>query len=247
MAEKDAAASAPPASGVEGGSSASAAASGGAAPSSFSCAVCYVEELPLSERVTLPCCGREGSSIQYCATCLGVLCASMGGVGRCPTCSKHFRIEGGRATAAEELAQCSCCRQLRPGVLRGGGGSGPPLCAACTLGVRLRLSYECETCHRKQTIPHPMFLYQPTPVAFSTDTWACHNAGCPGEYTHWRIVNPADIPPEHCPEGWGRRDEWLAAVRAQSLALRGGGAEPSAAAAAATEPAVARLRLCVIL
>ena len=44
------------------------------------------------------------------------------------------------------------------------------------------------------------FRYQPDPLSFGTDTWACH-AGC-AAFTHWRI-SPVDanrIPPEECPE-----------------------------------------------
>jgi hypothetical protein len=58
-----------------------------------------------------------------------------------------------------------------------------------------------------------MFRYQESPEAFSSVTWACHVA-C-GDYTNWRVL-PADaslIPPEHCPESWGRREAWLEQVR----------------------------------
>jgi hypothetical protein len=189
----------------------------------FSCAICYVDALPLSERVMLPCCGRESSSIQFCRTCLEVLASSLGGAGRCPTCSKYFRLQGGTAIAAEELAQCGICRQLRPGVVQHGALL---LCELCVLGLQQRLAYECEACHRRQVIPHPMFTYQPAPLEFGTTTWACHQ-GC-GAYTRWRVVDATLVPPQLAPESWGRRDEWLAAVRDASLARRGsaGGAPP---------------------
>ncbi len=35
-----------------------------------------------------------------------------------------------------------------------------------------------------------------------------------------RRQDAASVPPELCPESWGRREEWLAAVRAQRRAER---------------------------
>jgi len=88
-------------------------------------------------------------------------------------------------------------------------------CDACLLGMRFPLHYECERCHRAQQIPHPMWRYQASPTTFGNRTWACHR-GC-NDQTHWRVV-PEDagkVPDSDCPEGWGRREDWLAAVRRQ--------------------------------
>mmetsp|Transcript_2364 Transcript_2364/g.7219 ORF Transcript_2364/g.7219 Transcript_2364/m.7219 type:complete len:117 (+) Transcript_2364:539-889(+) len=88
--------------------------------------------------------------------------------------------------------------------------------------------YECEKCHNFQAIPHPMWLYQPRPAEFGNVTWACHQQ-C-GDYTHWRITqqDASRVPPEHCPESWGRREEWLESIRQTRRnmgAAAGGGRE----------------------
>ena len=52
------------------------------------------------------------------------------------------------------------------------------------------------------------------PEEFGHDTWACRRCQ---DQTHFRI-EPGEIhfvPLDDCPESWGRREEWLAAVRAQ--------------------------------
>ena len=102
------------------------------------------------------------------------------------------------------------------------------------------LRYECDRCHRVQLIAHPMYRYQPDPLTFGTDTWACH-AGC-GTYTHWRIVadDANRIPPEECPETWGRRDEWIREIR--EARMDGGGPNTQAATHAAIAIGRERLR-----
>jgi hypothetical protein len=65
-----------------------------------------------------------------------------------------------------------------------------------------RIEYECDRCHRFQSIRHPMYQYQASPDAFSDATWACH-VGC-RDYTHWRIHQDqiSHIPPDKIPESW---------------------------------------------
>jgi hypothetical protein len=111
----------------------------------------------------------------------------------------------------ERHAQCLCCRQNRVIVAAN-------CCSACVLGLRLALVYECDHCQELQRIPHPMWRYQPTPEEFGNDTWACHHCH---QQSHWRVHGDhlLLIPPEHCPEGWGRREEWLEQVRAQRIAV----------------------------
>lgn len=185
----------------------------------------------MAERQDLPCHAHvPGSSLMFCSTCVRTLAAS--GVGRCPVCARFFSVDAqGGVQLAEEHATCGVCMQLRPGVVPGVALGGrlvtPPRCRACVLGSRYAFAYECERCHRQQRIPHPMWLYQAAPDAFGDTPWACH-VGC-GDYTKWRVVDPAQVPAEHCPESWGRREEWLANVRDASIARRGAG--PGAGAA----------------
>merc|ERR1712013_129694 len=65
--------------------------------------------------------------------------------------------------------------------------------------------YECVRCGRFQTIPHPMYRYQPAPDAFPPEggpTWACHR-GC-GDYTIWRIKadQVENVPAADKPASW---------------------------------------------
>ena len=192
-------------------------------------------ELPVAERQSLPCHAPVASStLQFCATCVRTLASS--GVGRCAVCARFFSVDAqGGVHLAEEHALCGMCQQLRPGVLPsrvGPGGPVVPLCRACVLGTRYSFVYECERCHRHQRIPHPMWLYQPAADAFGTTPWACH-VGC-GDYTMWRVVDATQVPAEHSPESWGRREEWLAAVREASIARREGGGGAGAGGSAAS-------------
>eukprot|EP00667_Euglena_gracilis_P025601 EG_transcript_30155 len=170
------------------------------------CAICMDTGI---DPVSLPCCGRRDSTVQYCLPCIRAVCDLGGGVGRCPTCRTYLRVgEGGRVEQTTEQGVCRLCRQLHVIVDQG-------LCDACLLGVRCTLTYECERCHRRQRIPHPMWRYQPTATSFGSATWACHQS-C-GDYTTWRIA-PEDvdqIPLQECPESWGRREQWMASVLQQ--------------------------------
>ena len=59
-----------------------------------------------------------------------------------------------------------------------------------------------------------MWTYQESPLTYSRVTWACQR--CHAQ-TKWKIY--ADmikhIPLQHLPESWGRREEYLAQIRAE--------------------------------
>eukprot|EP01052_Picozoa_sp_SAG31_P029186 SAG31_NODE_2881_length_4958_cov_3.159086_4_plen_245_part_00 len=202
--------------------------SAGAQEWASQCAICLEPDLgtPALQRAEMPCCARQSSTIAYCVPCIRIICErAPGSVGQCPTCRSFVRIDAtGSVHRAVQVAQCLLCRQER--VIADEG-----CCGQCLLGKRLPLRYECERCHQLQRIPHPMWKYQPSPGEYGNDTWACRRR-C-GSQTRWRVY-PADahyIPPEEAPESWGRRDEWLAAVRAarmqqisQAQASQGGAA-----------------------
>jgi hypothetical protein len=140
-----------------------------------------------------------------------VICRTgiQGRLGKCPSCSAWFTLDGETVVSAREaVGTCRCCLQDKEltDVAR-------QLCEGCLLGQTFAFRYECSRCHRIQRIPHPMWRYQESPTQPGTVTWACH-VGC-GDYTRWCIVpeDAARCPPELCPESWGRREEWLEAVR----------------------------------
>ena len=210
------------------------------------CAVCWVA--PKDERVEMPCCGAAESTTWYCRRCIEIICeTAVDGVGVCPIgCGPIVITDGVVAKAPYRTGQCRMCMQQRTLVK-------PNLCAACVIGEATPLTYECDRCHRRQRIPHPMWRYQAEgPGAFGTATWACH-VGC-GDYTHWRVVpeDVARVPPMDAPASWGGQEGWLAAVRERRLAeLRGDGraaAEegPVEVAAAADADEVPRRAECAV-
>ena len=195
-----------------------------AGEATFECAICW-QDVP-GEPAELPCCGRPpaGSSTVYCERCLEIICESGPcGVGRCPTCTGFMQKapDGRGLVVAAGVAECGVCHQARPiaETLQG-----TPICGACGLGIRRPLRYECEQCHRVQRIPHPMYRYQVDgPGAFGNNSWFCGGGVCQ-DFTKWRVI-PADVhrvPDDDCPESWGRREDWFAAVRAQRLREAGG-------------------------
>lgn len=115
-----------------------------------------------------------------------------GRLGKCPTCSGWISLqEDGSVAAATEIAgRCRMCCGRK--VL---ADPRSMLCGKCVLGSNFTFNYECQSCHLVQPIPHPMWIYQPSPDQFGNVTWACHR-GC-GTYTHWRVVpeDVARIPP----------------------------------------------------
>ena len=179
-------------------------------PEAFTCAVCY-EEYPFDRRAVLPCCGTLESTVQYCLRCIEVIVENgfAGTVGRCPTCSQMISIKDGSITSGQLVSNCRMCRQEKQIA-----DTRNLLCEPCVLGRSYTMRYECARCQQVQAIPHPMWRYQTEgPASFGNVSWACHQQ-C-GDYTMWRIVaqDANKIPPEHCPESWGRREEWLASIR----------------------------------
>lgn len=171
----------------------------------------------------MPCCHKEGASMQYCRRCLEIICVqSPVGVGRCPTCRSRFTIENGQAVKRDiQKANCRACRQFKVIVDRN-------MCDACLFGSLFIFRYECDSCHHVQQIPHPMWRYQPKCDVFGDTTWACRRCDT---YTHWRIV-PDDlalVPLDDVPASWDvgveglvprvrrmRQEEQAARVRAET-------------------------------
>ena len=193
--------------------------------SSFTCGICLIDDLDLTQHeARMPCCYTETSTAKYCRECIRVVCHfPEQNVGRCPTCRSYISIECDNSTAAARMGgwrvvraarrdPCLACRQMRVIV-----DPARRLCEKCSLGLRFLFTYECEGCHRRQRIPHPMFMYQTTTESFSRDTWACHQR-CHTQ-TRWRIIarDARRVPPEHAPESWGTRGAWLAEVRRRRL------------------------------
>lgn len=180
----------------------------------------------LPRKAHLPCCFRPRSSDAVCLPCMRTIINMTGThIGRCPLCRSYVQFASGSSSEGEEGAQtaqlqtrlekavphgrCAMCMQTPRIIVRGG------ICDACDLGVNNRLRYACTQCERIQVIPHPMWRYMETPTSASTVTWACH--GECQTYTTWTVWadDVERIPPEDTPESWGRRERWLADVRAE--------------------------------
>lgn len=189
--------------------------------SAATCAVC----LEVEPRVKMPCCGRDGSTVGYCRRCIEIICEQAQGVGKCPSCRAYISTDGaGGVKVTEAVAQCRMCCQ-RKVIINDGQ------CDACLLGSRYPLPYECSECHQIQRISHPMWRYQESLGSFGTASWACH-CRCNSQ-THWRLVasEAHRVPDFDAPESWGRREEWLAGVRAQRRREIGRAPETGMAAA----------------
>jgi hypothetical protein len=134
--------------------------------------------------------------------------------GKCPICKKIIMKYGCKLWRAE--GRCRMC---------GHGGmilADVERCMVASNEVKLegycdncwiciaypetyRFEYECNRCGNFQSIPHPMYRYQPTADTFPAvggPTWACHQ-GC-FDYTNWRIkADQADkVPNVDKPESW---------------------------------------------
>ena len=104
------------------------------------CAICYADVTDKKKHPLMPCCGREGSSITFCISCLGVLCerGDQEGVGRCPSCRTSFKLipsEDGSGllcpkAAVDHRPKCRVCQQYRPIEYDG-------CCGQCVFGYRL--------------------------------------------------------------------------------------------------------------
>jgi len=151
----------------------------------WTCAICFHDDLPAAEKTSLPCCGKEGSSIQYCKTCMRILLTTTfyPGMGKCPTCSKWLSLtpDHNIEIAQGTYGRCAMCCQPKQIVDRALN-----LCELCGLGRRFCFRYQCQRCGRAQRIPHPMWMYQPSATEYTNNTWACHQV-C-GDYTNWRIL-----------------------------------------------------------
>ena len=71
-----------------------------------------------------------------------------------------------------------------------------------------------------------MYRYQATPQEFGNNPWFCQRCA---DFTMRRVI-PQDlerVPAEDCPESWGRREVWLAEIRALRLRERDGLQQPA--------------------
>ena len=185
------------------------------------CSICF-EAISDEDVVQMPCCGRSSSSMLYCFPCVdlisqnGIKNGLNGSIGRCPTCRRNYSVLGRTVSVLSgPLGRCSLCSHRREIV-----DETRALCSACLLGLSFAFSYECERCLKVQRIPHPMWMYQPSPVAFGTEKWACHG-GC-DDYTTWRIVKEElqRIPMDHVPDEWNLRDHFQTHIREMRRQMR---------------------------
>ena len=101
----------------------------------MACAIC-LEEKPCAQ--PLPCCGREGSSLTCCATCIRTLCGHDGSLGRCPVCRAMLAfVDGAVIRAQHARGRCSSCWAENVALVEANGGSklasGFTRCTVCTL------------------------------------------------------------------------------------------------------------------
>ena len=81
----------------------------------------------------------------------------------------------------------------------------PNLCENCKEASIGTLRYTCQSCHRVQTIPHPIWKSQKTAKTETEQSWMCYNVDC-YENTHWVVVEEdiAKIPEGLAP--WAQQD-----------------------------------------
>lgn len=162
----------------------------------ITCAICMESN---GELCVLPCCHKDQSSVQFCASCITLLCArSSIATFSCPGCRSFVSLEFGELIINEKVGHCSVCHLINHMAT-------PELCHGC-LKRRMTLShllYECEQCHGLQHIPHPVWRYQPSPSSFTVSAlWTCHQ-GCDTR-TNWRLLEEdlPRIPQAERPASW---------------------------------------------
>ena len=120
----------------------------------FSCSICLLE-LPSDEKVKMPCCNVEGSSLSYCKRCIEIISENgiNGSIGKCPTCTSYYTVSNKIVcTVRSFIGKCSRCMQPKDIADRK-----DMLCEACLLGTLHSYHYECQKCHKIQVILHPMW------------------------------------------------------------------------------------------
>lgn len=152
----------------------------------------------------LPCCGKEGETLNLCSVCVLVLskptARDQERAGRCPRCRAWIAV----SRKADDLdiheirtgGKCSECKQIRKTLVENS------VCDACFLGREVPLLYECKECQGVQRIPHPMYRYQETLESFGNVTWTCEGK-CDG-FSHWRLRQDqaSQIPVGDAPASW---------------------------------------------
>jgi hypothetical protein len=171
----------------------------------------------------LPCCESDESpdNFKVCTACMIVLTiATKDGfsrVGRCPRCRSWISVNTLHSTSAvmdvrmlKTSGKCESCLQIKTPLISGN----PDMCDACFLGKEVPLIYECEECHRSQTIESTMYRSQPTAASVGNEMWPCHTCQ---KSTHWtiRCEQLSLIPAGDIPEEWGDEFLELARIRVQ--------------------------------
>ena len=120
-----------------------------------------VSAQPCSHRLTylcrpVPTCtaraGRAESTTAFCQRCLEVVCEqARPHPGRCPNCRAFIRLENGAVVTTKLCGSCRMCRQPDMDLVDNF------VCEACYFGSRHAYAYICDSCHRTQLIPHPMW------------------------------------------------------------------------------------------
>jgi len=170
----------------------------------FECAICCSEKAD-TERAILPCCEREEATVQICFSCIEVICQRSPDATKCPRCnSTCIEIEGNGESrtivAAQPRIRCRLCCHNK--LASDFNNPSRRVCSVCEVGQRNHFRYECQRCHGIQSIPHPMYRYQPSPTEAGGPTWACH-VGC-RDYTTW-CIHPDDVdlvPADEVPASW---------------------------------------------
>jgi hypothetical protein len=154
----------------------------------FNCVVCLQDQDHAAQMV-MPCCGNTvESSIKFCRQCIYKIAETgiRGYIGKCPMCPLHFTLSAdGLVQVCQESDVphvCRLCHCERTSV-----DPDKKLCTLCMLGSEHLFRYECHACHNVQSIPHPLWLYQPLPGEYSVNTWMCYSSDYRAPTT-WRVL-----------------------------------------------------------
>jgi hypothetical protein len=186
----------------------------------LSCFLCG-DKYYIKNMAMMVCCrplGTDRLSDQhhYCNYCIRSM-SELDIVPRCPTCLKAFfyypELEEVRRNRKVDV--CSSCSRNGP-ILH----PQLDLCESCILGMHFPLRYKCKNCNIEQQLPRPIWLSQPKFNKFSSMKWPCH--GKCQKPTRWQVVvsDAHKIPPEHCPESWERKEEWIQNLKTRQKGLR---------------------------
>lgn len=155
-------------------------------PNETQCVICSDAVIQIAN---LPCC--KGKDV--CVNCIQLVTYPLTDkqrVGHCPCCRTWISVQPNLEIAVVQPGKeqtCSVCNQVKDYVFAQENTSNGAVCDACFLGRRYPLEYECEACHVRQRLPHPMYRYQKSPDEFGQVAWACSEKKCGSKFSHWRI------------------------------------------------------------